>query len=67
MSDDFLEPIATEGEVVDSDSGGNSPTRIILIVVIALIVLCCCCCGTLAALYTGTEPVMELLGIPIPW
>ncbi|MFC1996872.1 hypothetical protein ACFLXI_04600 [Chloroflexota bacterium] len=67
MSEEFLEPITPEGEPDSSGVGGSSNNKILLIVAVALVVLCCCCFGGLAAIYIGTEPVMELLGIPIPW
>lgn len=67
MSEEYLEPITPEGEPISQGGGGTSKNKILPIVAVALIVLCCCCFGAISALYVGTEPVMELLGIPIPW
>jgi hypothetical protein len=59
MSEEFGEPIAQE------QSGAKR--NILLIVVVIFILLCCCCLAGILGLYYGTEPVMELLGIPILW
>jgi hypothetical protein len=59
MSEEFGEPIAQK------QSG--SKRNILLIIVVIFIFLCCCCLAGVLGLYYGTEPVMELLGIPIPW
>ena len=59
MAEEFGDPIVP-GE-------GGAKTNTLLIAVLVLIILCCCCCGAAAGLYYGTEPLMELLGIPIPW
>ena len=67
MSEEILEPITPEGEPDSSGVSGSPNKKIFLIVAVALIVFCCCCFGGFAGLYYGTEPVMELLGIPIPW
>ena len=42
-------------------------TNTVLIIAIVVVVLCCCCCAVVAGLYYGAEPLMELLGIDIPW
>ena len=59
MSDEFGEPITQEP--------GGTKRNILLIIVVIIILLCCCCLAGFLGLYYGTEPAMELLGIPIPW
>jgi hypothetical protein len=59
MAEEFGEPMV-------QDQNRSKP-NIFLIVVLVIIILCCCCCAVAAALFYGTEPAMELLGIPIPW
>ena len=59
MAEEFSDPIASEQ--------GGAKKNILLIVVVTLIIMCCCCFAGVAGLFYGTEPVMDLLGIPIPW
>lgn len=59
MSEEFGESIVQEK--------GGAKRNILLIVVVIFILFCCCCLAGILGLYYGTEPMMELLGIPIPW
>ncbi len=45
---------------------GSNRNKGLILMLVAVIFVCCCCFGC-AALYYGTEPLMEFLGIPIPW
>jgi len=58
MAEDFGTPVVP-------DEGNKSNT--LLIIVIVVVVLCCCCCAGAAALYYGIEPLMNALGMDIPW
>jgi len=46
---------------------GEKKNNTLLIVIIVIVVLCCCCCAGAAAVYYGIEPLMEFLGMQIPW
>jgi hypothetical protein len=46
---------------------GSNTSKTVMAVAAGTVVACCCCCAATVALYYGTEPVMQLLGIPIPW
>jgi len=59
--------MAQEFDPAISPQEDSSKRNTALIVLIVAIVLVCCCCFGCAALFYGTEPVMELLGIPVPW
>ena len=47
--------------------GGSSSSKALMAGAAATVAACCCCCVGTVALYYGTEPVMQFLGIPIPW
>lgn len=59
--------MAQEFDPVIAPEGDSSKRNTALIMMLVAVVLVCCCCFGCAALYYGLEPVMEFLGIPIPW
>ena len=59
--------MAQEFEPVISPQDDSKKRNTALIVAVVAVVLVCCCCVSLVAIYYGTEPAMEFLGIPIPW
>ena len=61
MSEEFLEPITTEGEDKIPGGAGTSRDQYIPLAAVALIVLCCCCYAAIAAITVGTTPLLDLL------
>jgi hypothetical protein len=59
--------MAGEFDPVMAPQEDTPKTRTLLIVLIVAVVIVCCCCFGCAAIYFGIEPVMEALGMPIPW
>ena len=57
---------AGNNDFVSPDGNGGS-SKTVIAGAAAAVVACCCCCTATVALYYGTEPVMQFLGIPIPW
>ena len=61
MAQDFETPY------IDEELNEKPRRPVALIVAIIIILLICCCCAGMVSLYYGIEPVMDLMGIPIPW
>jgi hypothetical protein len=59
--------MAQEFDPAIQPQGDSSKRNTALILMIVAVILICCCCVSCAALYYGIEPVMQALGIPIPW
>lgn len=51
----------------DNASVDEKKNKTLWIILIVVFVIFCLCCGCLAAIYFGIEPLMNILGIPIPW
>jgi len=45
----------------------NGRNKTWIIVAVVLVVLCCCCLAALVGVYYGFEPLMEMMGVPLPW
>ncbi len=58
MADEF-DPIIVPEE-------GSKRNTALIMMIVAVVLVCCCCFG-FAALYYGIEPVLEALGMPVPW